>query len=291
MEQFTGPIAEEYSRCCAELGPDDPYKGPGYVGIHDVLLAHFLIAEFFYNEGFGLGGIGPKNMDLLHSAIYRQHIAFGSRQKWKTFFEVAATLFFGLVKDHPFHDANKRTALLVLLYHLSLKGLIPTARQRVLENFAVEVAEERYVTNSTYRKLARKGDDPEIRFIAKWLQKNTRKVNRREYMVTYRELDTILRSHGFELGNPSGNFIDVNQVIHRRRFFSRRSSVESTRVGRIGFPGMTRQVSKGDLRKIRSMTGLTQEHGYDSEVFYKGADDFGALVSGYQDALRRLADR
>ena len=75
------------------MGEDDPYKGADCVGIHDILLAHFLIADFFYKEGSGLGGVGPKSMDLLHSAVYRQHISFEGKSRWDTFFEIVGTLF------------------------------------------------------------------------------------------------------------------------------------------------------------------------------------------------------
>ena len=144
MEDFAPPIAEEYERWRGDIGEDDPYKGPDRVGIHDILLAHFLIADFFYKEGSGLGGIGPKNIDLLHSAAYRQHISYEGKPRWNTFLEIVGTLFFGLIKDHPFHDANKRTALLVMLYHLSLRGFVPIVNQKILEDFAVEIAEGKY---------------------------------------------------------------------------------------------------------------------------------------------------
>jgi hypothetical protein len=87
-------------------------KGALTLGMHDVLKAHFLIADFFFAEGEGIGGVGPRDLDLLHSALYRQHVTLGGTAKWDTKFDVCATLLYGLIKDHPFHDANKRTAFL-----------------------------------------------------------------------------------------------------------------------------------------------------------------------------------
>ena len=63
------------------------------------------------------------------------------------------------------------------------------------------------------------------------------------------------------------------------------------RIGRIGYPSDTRQVSKGDLRKIRKMCGLTQLEGVDSQSFYYGVDDMTSLLAEYQDNIRRLANR
>jgi hypothetical protein len=94
-------IRNEYLRWVEIIGEDDPYAGPDSLGIHDVLKAHFLIADFFYAMGEGLGGIGPRDPTLLHSALYRQHIAFQGSSKWDNQYDVAATLLFGLIKDHP----------------------------------------------------------------------------------------------------------------------------------------------------------------------------------------------
>lgn len=110
-------IRAEYLRWVAIIG-EESYAGPDTLGIHDVLKAHFLIADFFFGQGEGLGGLGPRDVQLLHSALYRQHIAFETAKKWDTHYEIAASLLFGLVKDHPFHDANKRTAFLATLYYL-----------------------------------------------------------------------------------------------------------------------------------------------------------------------------
>lgn len=58
-----------------------------------------------------------------------------------------------------------------------------------------------------------------------------------------------------------------------------------------GYPGDTKQVSKGDLRNIRKLCKLTSSNGVDSQSFYHGVDDMTSLLSEYQQNLRRLADR
>ena len=108
MEFLNADVEREYARWVALVGVDDPYTSRNTVGLHQVLRAHFLIVDFFSQEGGGVGGVGPKSLDLLHSAIYRQFVSFGGKDKWAEPLEKCATLLFGLVKDHPFHDANKR---------------------------------------------------------------------------------------------------------------------------------------------------------------------------------------
>ena len=112
----------------------------GCLDMQDVLRAHFLIANHFYLEGEGIGGVGPRDFGLLESAIHRQISSFGGKDRWTDPFDLSATLFFGLIKNHPFHDANKRTAFLSLLFQLSAAGWTPAVAEKIVEDFTVEVA-------------------------------------------------------------------------------------------------------------------------------------------------------
>ena len=97
------------------------------------------------------------------------------------------------------------------------------------------------------------------------------------YVVTYRELDGLLKTHGCSLRNPSGNYIDVYKGEHR--------------VLKIGFPSMTKEVGRKAVMGVRRATGLTAENGYDAQVFFKGADPLKELIGIYEEPLKRLADR
>ena len=69
-------VKAEFIRWCKFFGDNDPYTKDGNIGILDVLRAHFLIADYFYSEGRGMGGLGPRDPNLLHSAVYRQFAGF-----------------------------------------------------------------------------------------------------------------------------------------------------------------------------------------------------------------------
>lgn len=279
-----------------DVGDEDPYAGQGYLGIKDVLNAHFLIADIFYREGSGLGGVGPRNLDLLHSAVHRQHVSFDGRSKWTDKFEVCATLFFGLVKDHPFHDANKRTAFLSLMYHLDTLGYCPTLSKRELEDFTVLTADDGLGRYKRYRELrARFPDEADcsVRFIARYLKKRCRAIDKRKYTITYRQLQTILGGFGYELQNPRNNTIDVVRVEERRKIFGvlgKREQV-GVKVAQIGFPNWTAQVGANAIKTVRNAARLTADRGIDSQVFYKGADPFEVLFSSYREPLFKLANR
>lgn len=67
------------------------------------------------------GGSGIRDKDLLESALARPRHLF-SYEPQSTIFELAAAYGFGLAKNHPFVDGNKRAALAVAAIFLELNG-------------------------------------------------------------------------------------------------------------------------------------------------------------------------
>lgn len=262
----------------------------------DVLRAHFLIADFFAREGEGIGGFGPKNIGMLLSAVGRQNVGFGKEQKWTNIFEKAATLLYGLVMNHPFYDANKRTAFLSAVHYLYVHGQALTVSEKEFEDITVLVASHGLNKFSRFKKMIKDGiDDPEVRFLAYYLKKNTRKIDKKQYIISYRDLEKILKRYDIILQNPKNSFIDVmrwENVTTRNGIFSKKiTTPEIRKVFSLGFPGWSKQVGKGRLAYIRKELSLDSEHGIDSQSFFFGVDDIAGLVSKYQGALRRLASR
>jgi len=71
------------------------------------------------------GADGVRDLGLLESAMARpQHLAsLGA----PTLYELAASYGFGIARNHPFADGNKRTAFVVCLLFLAKNGLDVTA--------------------------------------------------------------------------------------------------------------------------------------------------------------------
>ena len=285
-------VKSEYSRWHTHFGDADPYTANGNIGIHDVLRAHFLIVDYFYDKG-GMGGIGPRDANLLHSAVYRQFTGYAGKEKWKTPFERCATLIFGLVKDHPFHDANKRTALLVLLYFLSSIKRVPDIDHKELDQFVIDIAESRLNKYARFQSFLTESSDPEIEFIADFLKRNSRKMEKQApASITFRELDECLRPHGFCL-MPNGNDVKVCRIETVRSLnpFSKERKTKYVSILQVSFPGWKRPVGKKTVSKIREEANLTAEKGFDSKTFFDGADPLNALIAEYAGPLERLASR
>jgi death on curing protein len=98
------------------------------------------IATAIHDEAiYEFGGLaGVRDSGLLQSALDRPRnlLAFNPDS---SIFELAATLCVGIAKDHPFHDGNKRTALLATRALLYLNGqeLEPTQADEVTTLVAV----------------------------------------------------------------------------------------------------------------------------------------------------------
>lgn len=281
-------IESEFQRWCAEIGNESPML-PHALTAEDVLRSHFMLAGHFHRRGQGLGGLGPRSLHLLQSAVSRQYVSLGPTQKWNTVYELTATLFYGIVKDHSFFDANKRTALLSALYQLHRAGRTPTVSHRELEALTLHTADG---TLDDYGHFARveDSDDPEVNFIAFYLKRHTREIDTRYYVVTYSQLNALLAKFNARLDNPHANRIDVIQTVEEQRgIISFRPVKVPKRVAQIGFHDWGTEVSRTDIKAVRDALRLTPEYGVDSQVFYQGVDPLAALLLEYAAPLQRLA--
>ena len=98
-------------------------------------LATAIHDEAIYEFG-GLAGV--RDSGLLQSALNRPRNLLAFKPE-SSIFKLAAALCVGIAKDHPFHDGNKRTALLATRAFLYLNGqeLEPTQADEVTTLVAV----------------------------------------------------------------------------------------------------------------------------------------------------------
>lgn len=257
-----------YSRHLRELDEIDYSGDRPHLSYEDVLDAHYLIGEHFRKLGEGIAGFGPKDMGLLSSAVARQVASAGGAYVYNDIWQIAAALMIGLITNHPFHDANKRTAFLSSVFFMLEHGYVPRVDIEEVEDFTVSVAEF-HMSHGRHVQV----EDVSAKFKTMFRERD----NRISYVITYRELDNILRRHGFSLENAIGNYIDV---MHGDR-----------RLVKIGFPGLSKEVGRKAIATVRKETGLTAENGFDAQVFFKGEDPLNVLIGQYEAPLRRLADR
>lgn len=283
-------VQREYERSLS-LVEEDYFESEKYISFKEILKAHFLIIDFFSTSQENIT-FGVKDMNLLGSTLGRQISGFGNYQKWRSFEQICATLFYGIIKNHAFHDANKRTALLTLLYHLLKFGRTIDTKQKEFEKLALCVASDSLDEYKVFKtKRYKDSEDPEINFVADFIRGNTREIEKKYYPITYQEFDNLLKKHGFYLEIASGSFADVMREEKEKKFFGLIERKYQKKYIQIGFPGWKRQINPRAVKEVLKATGLTAENGIDSKVFFKDAEPLSALLDQYKHPLIRLKDK
>lgn len=103
--------------------------------LDDVLSFHQHMEETFVMDK-GIHDIG-----LLESAVSSPFQTFGGQDLYPSIIEKAARLCYGLAKNHPFCDGNKRSAVHSMLVFLYINGLDLSYTQLELEDMIVAVAD------------------------------------------------------------------------------------------------------------------------------------------------------
>lgn len=268
---------------------------PHQLSYDDVLDAHFAIADFFFRDDYGIGGVGFRSIDGFVSTIERQFVEFAGAPLCESEFEEIATLLFGVIKNHPFFDANKRTGFLCALLQLHRLGRAITVPEKEFEDLMVAIAEDSIERRAELKDLRKRGAErPEIKFLAKYLLKNSRKTARLNRTVKFRELRQIVEANGFSFSNSYRGTIDVIKVEERRIprfFFGDRIERSSKVVANIAYHGEGIDVPDNTVRLIRQACGLTDQDGFDGDVLLRDATPTFQLIRSYRSALQNLAYR
>ncbi len=94
-----------------------------------------LIKTLKFNAESNLFGI--EKDDSFKSSIAAIYQSFGGQDLYPTVQEKAANLLYFIVKDHSFHDGNKRIAATVFLYFLDKNGMLYRNGQKVVSDSAL----------------------------------------------------------------------------------------------------------------------------------------------------------
>lgn len=104
-----------------------------YLSTTQVLYIHAQMVKLFG------GSFGVRELGLIESAVARPSATFNSQDLYADIFDKAAALLQALLKNHPFVDGNKRTALTATGLFLKMNGwrLINTHEEEV--EFSVNI--------------------------------------------------------------------------------------------------------------------------------------------------------
>lgn len=104
------------------------------------------------------GSAGIRDEGLMDSALGKPHNLFAYGKP--ALFDLVASYAFGLVKNHPFIDGNKRTGFIVAVLFLELNGFRFCANE----------------VDATVRTLALAAGDMTETAYAQWLKANSKRL-------------------------------------------------------------------------------------------------------------------
>ena len=256
---------------------------------------------------------GVKFEHLLESGIHVQDTGYDGKKKYNDSIHCASALTYSLVTNHPFHNGNKRTALVTLLAHLDLNRyqfkqtvtenhlfcLFVSCASHCLSNFCKcenendivnlkqKIIKERGANFNKLVKVDKRDMDEEVNLIRGWLRKNTRKFDQSEKSLKSSELTKVLKKFGVEIEYD----LKRQRVTLRRKkenagFFTSKEKI----VLKIKIRDKGEKILKKEIVKIRSALKLTEEFGIDSKSFYYN-DDFiyDEFIRKYRTVIRELS--
>ena len=185
----------------------------------------------------------------------------------------AAALMHSLIHDHPFHNGNKRTALVSVLVFFDKNGWTLVADEDDLYDYFLQVGahgivDAGAVTSAEYA-------DAEVAEISQWLAQHTKRTEHRHKPMQFRQLRQILNSYNCSMSSGStGSKMNI-----------RRGELKT----QIGFAGKSRVVDASAIGKVRRDLQLDEDHGYDTDMFYNAEKRLPAFITKYRKTLDRLA--
>lgn len=111
-----------------------------YLSVQEVIAINVAVIQKYSPKEH----IGVKDSGLLESAILRPRSSAFGKEAYPSIFEKAAALFESLGQNHPFQNANKRTAFTALVIFLQLNGYGFMMNQRAAEELTVDMVNHKY---------------------------------------------------------------------------------------------------------------------------------------------------
>ena len=99
------------------------------IDFHETLEQAFMMEKGIHDQG------------LLESAVNTPFQTFGRVDLYPSIFDKAARLCYGLAKDHPFRDGNKRTALHSMLVYLGVHDIYLRYDATTMEEIIISIAD------------------------------------------------------------------------------------------------------------------------------------------------------
>ena len=254
-----------------------------YLTEADVRAIHEELIKDFARDNDPIEPPGVRDDHLLASAVTRPSTSLGETRKYPSVEMSAAALLHSLIHNHPFHNGNKRTALVSMLSFLDLNRLLVICDEDDMFKLVLRIAQHSIVPMA-FDQLA----DREVLHISEWVHKNSRRIELEDRSIPFRRLRKLLTRYECSYSSPKKSQIYISRTILRERKFLRDQRL--TLSTHIYYGSEGRDVTKISVAKVRKDLQLDEPHGIDSASFYRDAPAAaGEFIIKYRKTLRRLA--
>jgi death-on-curing protein len=247
---------------------------------------------------------GVKNFGMLDSAVSRQTTGSGNYYKYPDASSNAATLVYGIIKNHAFHNGNKRAGLLALIKHLYVNGnvispaldskelyeiLVAIADSKIPEFYSKHVKKYRFIRTKKERKTNDWDLETQLRFLAFWIKRNSKPkelTNKGEIKIS--TLKKVLDNKNIQM-NQNGSNLEV--YIEKENKFLGFLSLGTKKIMKKNYSlGNSRStIGKTTLNVLRNDFKLTKKNGIDDTFFYDEDAFLDSEIKTYKKIIYQLS--
>lgn len=265
----------------------------------DVLSLHNLLCDHYglLRDMEPISPHGVKDRNMLASAVSRQTSGYDGEIRHIDLYFNCATLIFGIVKNHAFHNGNKRVGFLCLIKHLFENGFVINSKisnEEIYDLLRLLAANQlkdhaiKYYKNE-FREGLRNWQnnqdiDTQIKYLAFWIRrisvnkknflKNDLKISDLKKIIQSKGLNFIFENSNIEISKQLGFFEKLIGKNSYKKIYKIRSSKTS--------------VNKETIKQIRKDFHLNDQYGFDNSLFYS-QDFIDEEIRNYKVILSKLA--
>ena len=238
-----------------------------YMSLDDVMGIHFALVRVFADTPDPISPSGARPGGLVESATGRPRTSLGRTEKYPSLQQKAAALLHSLITSHPFHNGNKRTALVATIAFLERNGRRFGAQDDELFDFTIAVASK----SGAYADPS----DEAVEKIAAWLN---------AHLVPERGRFSEMRLQDF-LSSCKTAGCSVRGTAQSGSWVLRGPNTKSIRIA-----ASTRKLDGNVVRSYLRKLGLSESSsGIHPDEFCEGVDPEQDRVRRFRAVLNRLA--
>lgn len=246
---------------------------------------------------------GIKSENMLESAVQRQFTGSGDWYKYENCFKNCATLIFGIIKNHPFHNGNKRTGLLCMIKHLYINGYVlkPDLIHQNIYDFIIAISDDKlreyankHKKHKNWLKINRLQKekflniDNQIEFIEHWLRTNSISKNvELKGKVKINKLKSILDAKGIKM-EQNGAKIKVFKEAPIK-ILGIKTGMQRINEREYSLGNSLTEIGKATLKYLRRDFNLTPNDGIDNVVFYDDDCFLDEEITNYRKIIYNLS--